>query len=265
MPAEKDRWIYRNQDADAIKKAAQDQFEAGNYIDVNAGIFVDKEAEYPQWLVKRASGCWCHVLLTALTLKPSWADRASTTNSWSTLSLESECYENCCLLSQVLISKLSLSVWVMTVCPETTAERLEIADKLVNGLVKNNVPIENSFIDPLYNLFLQKIHLGLSFSMLQMKSWKSSQSTVCGLSNISYGLPVRSLNQTFAVMAIAKGLDGLIINPLDKKMMANIIAAETLTARDSYCGKYLKSYRKKKFDFLLNKWSRFCTTKISGE
>jgi hypothetical protein len=33
--------------------------------------------------------------------------------------------------------------------------------------------------------------------------------TACGLSNISYGLPARKfMNQTFMVMAIAKGLDG---------------------------------------------------------
>jgi cobalamin-dependent methionine synthase I len=44
------------------------------------------------------------------------------------------------------------------------------------------------------------------------------------LSNISFGLPERKfLNQT--VMVIAKGLDHAIINPLDKKMMPNSIAA----------------------------------------
>ena len=56
------------------------------------------------------------------------------------------------------------------------------------------------------------------------------------------------LNQTFAVMAIAKGLDGLIINPLDQRMMANMIAAEALAGRDNYCMKYLKAYRAKKFE-----------------
>jgi len=32
------------------------------------------------------------------------------------------------------------------------------------------------------------------------------------------------MNQTFITMAIAKVLDGAIINPLDDRMMANIIA-----------------------------------------
>jgi 5-methyltetrahydrofolate--homocysteine methyltransferase len=51
------------------------------------------------------------------------------------------------------------------------------------------------------------------------------------------------------VMAIAKGLDGAIVNPLDKKMMANIIAAEALMGKDEYCGNYLTAYREKKFEF----------------
>jgi 5-methyltetrahydrofolate--homocysteine methyltransferase len=50
-------------------------------------------------------------------------------------------------------------------------------------------------------------------------------------------------------MAIAKGLDGAIINPLDKKMMANIITAEALAGKDEYCAEYLKAYRANLFEF----------------
>ena len=71
---------------------------------------------------------------------------------------------------------------------------------------------------------------------------------MCGLSNISFGLPDRKfLNQTLMVMAMAKGLDGAIINPLDKKK-ASIIAAQTLLGNDDYCTNYLNAYRAKKLD-----------------
>ena len=56
------------------------------------------------------------------------------------------------------------------------------------------------------------------------------------------------MNQTFMTMAIAKGLDGAIINPLDKKMMANIIAAEALSGRDNFCMNYLKAFRAGMFE-----------------
>jgi 5-methyltetrahydrofolate--homocysteine methyltransferase len=44
-------------------------------------------------------------------------------------------------------------------------------------------------------------------------------------------------------MAIAKGLDGAIVNPLDEKMMANIITATALAGRDDFCMEYIKAYR----------------------
>ena len=43
-------------------------------------------------------------------------------------------------------------------------------------------------------------------------------------------------------MAIAKGLDGAIINTLDQGMMATIIAAKTLDDRDNFCMNYLKAF-----------------------
>ena len=41
------------QNEEEIKKVASDQVQAGtDFVDVNAGIFVGKEADYLQWLVK---------------------------------------------------------------------------------------------------------------------------------------------------------------------------------------------------------------------
>ena len=53
------------------------------------------------------------------------------------------------------------------------------------------------------------------------------------------------MNQTLMIMAIAKGLDGAIMNPLDQRMMANIATAEAVAGKDNYCMNYLKAYRSK--------------------
>jgi 5-methyltetrahydrofolate--homocysteine methyltransferase len=50
------------------------------------------------------------------------------------------------------------------------------------------------------------------------------------------------------IMAIAKGLDDAIANLLDKKMMANIIAAESMMGRNEFCTNYLKAYRSKQLE-----------------
>ena len=118
-------------------------------------------------------------------------------------------------------------------------------------MLKNDVKISNIFVDPLVQPLSVNTNFGKEFLDAVEKIMKQYESihTACSLSNISYGLPERKfLNQTFMIMAIAKGLNCVIANPLDKKMMANIIAAETLIGRDDFCTTYLKAYRKEQFE-----------------
>jgi 5-methyltetrahydrofolate--homocysteine methyltransferase len=73
--------------------------------------------------------------------------------------------------------------------------------------------------------------------------------TICGLSNVSFGLPNRKqLNQIFLVMAMTKGLDAVILDPCDRRIMANLITTMTLSEKDDYCMNYLMAFREGKFD-----------------
>jgi 5-methyltetrahydrofolate--homocysteine methyltransferase len=130
--------------------------------------------------------------------------------------------------------------------PQTVDDRMKIADKLVNGLVRNRVSVENIHIDPLVQPLSVNDRFGMEFILAieRIISAFPGIHTMCGLSNISFGLPNRKfLNQTFMSMAIARGLDGAIVNPLDQRMMGTIIAAEALAGRDNYCMQYLKAHR----------------------
>ena len=169
----------------------------------------------------------------------------------NSISLEKERYEN--LMPIVAGTDMKVIALCMSDegMPESVEDRLRIADKLVNGLLQNNVKLENIFVDPLVQPMSVNNHFGTEFlnAVEQIMQKFDGIHTACGLSNISYGLPVRAfLNQTFMVMAITKGLDGAIVNPLDKKMMANIVAAETLAGKDNYCMNYLKAYRAGKLE-----------------
>ena len=65
-----------------------------------------------------------------------------------------------------------------------------------------------------------------------------------GLSNVSFGVPVRKLvNQTFLMLLLARGLDAAILDPCDRQLMANVAAAEALLGRDEYCERYLRAFR----------------------
>ncbi len=238
------------QDTDAIQQVAKDQSEAGaDFIDVNAGIFVGKEPQYLKWLVQTVQ----EVTDTPCAIDspdPAAIEAALNVHKGipmiNSISLEKERYDN--LMPIVAGTDMKVIALCMSDegMPQTVDDRLKIAEKLVNGLVQNNVSIENIFVDPLVQPLSVNDLFGLEFLNaieLIMKRFEGVH-TACGLSNISYGLPARKfMNQTFMAMAIARGLDGAIVNPLDKKMMASIIAAEALVGKDNFCMDYLKAYR----------------------
>jgi len=243
-------------DEGALAEVAQNQFKAGaHYIDVNAGVFVDHEVEYLQWLVQvvqKAVFAPCCLdspdpaaILAALKVHQG-------TPMINSISLEKDRWEK--LLPIVSGSGLKVVALCMSDAgmPETAEQRLAIADKLINGLVKNNVKLEDIHVDPLVQPVATNAIYGAEFlkTVEGIMTGYPGVHTMCGLSNISYGLPERKfMNQTFMTMAIAKGLDGAIVNPLDKRMMANIVAAEALAGRDDFCMNYLKAYRAGVFSF----------------
>jgi 5-methyltetrahydrofolate--homocysteine methyltransferase len=243
------------QDAAAIQKVAEDQHAAGaNFIDVNAGIFVKKEPEYLAWLVQTVqevvNGPCAIDSPNPKAIEAALAVHQGTPMI-NSISLEKERYENL----MPIIAGTDMKVIALCMSdegmPKTVEDRLKIADKLVNGLLQNNVKMGNIFVDPLVQPLSVDDTFGTEFikAVEQIMQKFEGIHTACGLSNISYGLPVRPfLNQTFMVMAITKGLDGAIVNPLDKKMMANITAAETLAGKDSFCMNYLQAFRAGKFE-----------------
>ncbi len=245
-----------SRDAAAIQKVAGDQFENGaHYIDVNAGVFVGKEPEYLKWLVttvQSAVDAPCSIDSPDPKAIEAALSAHKGTAMINSISLEKERYE--ALLP--IVSGTDLKVVALCMSdkgmPETVDDRMAIADKLVNGLLQKNVRVENIYVDPLVQPVATRSDYGIEFLRAIEKIVATFEGihTLCGLSNISFGLPERKfLNQTFMVMAIARGLDGAIVNPLDKKMMANIIAAEALMGKDEFCMNYLSAYRAKKFEF----------------
>ena len=50
--------------------------------------------------------------------------------------------------------------------------------------------------------------------------------TICGLTNVSHGLPQRKLiNRTLLAEAIARGLDAAILDPTDRQLISVMRAA----------------------------------------
>jgi 5-methyltetrahydrofolate--homocysteine methyltransferase len=246
----------QEQNAAEIKKLARDQAEAGaHYIDVNAGVFIDKETEYLQWLVRTVQSevqvpC-CLDSPDPRAIEAALKVHAGTAMV-NSISLEKARYDS--IASLIAGTPLKIVALCMSDegMPDTADKRLAIADKLVNSLVQKGVEVENIFVDPLVQPLATKNTYGVEFltAVEHIRSRFPGVHTIAGMSNISFGLPERKLlNQTFMVMAIARGLDAAVMNPLDKRLMASVITTEALMGRDNFCMNYLKAYRGKRLEF----------------
>lgn len=70
--------------------------------------------------------------------------------------------------------------------------------------------------------------------------------TVCGLSNISFGMPERSfINSTFLTMAIANGLTMAIANPMQELLVGASLASDLLLAKEGADTAYIEFAERK--------------------
>ena len=84
-------------------------------------------------------------------------------------------------------------------------------------------------------------------AVLELVRWINEElgcNTVCGASNISFGLPDReAVNANFVAMLIAAGMTSAITNPLKPELKKSIMAADMLMGHDPDCLRWLKYQR----------------------
>lgn len=240
-------------DAAFIRSLARRQHEAGaHYIDVNCGTFVHNEPELLSWLVQEVQDELGGLPLCIDSPNPLAVEAALKVHQGTALlnsiSGEKERYE----ALEPLVVKYGCKIVVLCMddefgIPPDAATRFSIASRIIDSLADKGVSHDHIYIDPLIQPISVDSKNGLSSAetiRMVLERYPEVHS-ICGLSNISFGLPERKLlNQAYMVVCAAYGLDAVILDPEDKKMMALVHAAEALLNRDPYCGNYLKAYRK---------------------
>jgi 5-methyltetrahydrofolate--homocysteine methyltransferase len=124
-------------------------------------------------------------------------------------------------------------------------ERFRIAKKIVERAERYGIPRADVLIDPLAMPVGAVQGAGNHlFQIVRMVREELGCNTICGASNISFGLPNRkTLNATFVAMAIAAGLPCAITNPLESEIMAAIRAADVMMGYDENCANWIMSQR----------------------
>lgn len=128
--------------------------------------------------------------------------------------------------------------------PNKAIKRFEIAEKIVNRALEYGIKREDIYIDPLtLTVSAQQEEVIETLKALKMIKEKLGVRTVLGISNISFGMPMREMiNETFLVMAMEAGLDLPIINPNKENMIGAVRAFKLLNNFDKSGADYITAY-----------------------
>jgi 5-methyltetrahydrofolate--homocysteine methyltransferase len=137
-----------------------------------------------------------------------------------------------------------------TAMPKTVEERLEETDILVCTLEEVGVDLNRLYVDTIVMTIGSNQEQGRAVidSTREVKKRYGSKGvkTSVGLSNVSFGLPKRTLlNQAFLAMLLEAGLDMAVIDPRDEGMMNILRASEAIIGTDQNCLKYMRHVRSK--------------------
>lgn len=240
-------------DAGFIRRLARNQVEAGaHYIDVNCGTFVQNEPELLSWMVREVQQELDGLPLCIDSPNPLAVEAALRVHRGAAMlnSISGEKERFAAL--EPLVVKHGCKVVVLCMddesgIPPDADTRFKIAARIIESLAGKGVRHDDIYVDPLIQPISVDTKNGLAAAdtIRLVRERFPGVHAICGLSNISFGLPERKLlNQAYMVVCAAFGLDAVILDPEDKKMMALVYAVEALLNRDPYCGGYLKAYRK---------------------
>ncbi len=238
------------QDVDFVSEVAREQAEAGaHYIDVNAGTFLDKEVDYLCWLVQVVQKA-VDLPLCLDSPNPEALAEAIKHHKGepmiNSISLEKERFQ--ALLPVVTDHPCRVVALCMaeTSMPTTVEERVQVGAQLINELTNNGIPLEKIYVDPL----VQPISVDTGMGTAVLGAIKSIMNdfpgvnTICGLSNISFGLPMRkTINRNFLALCMTSGLSAAILDPTDQELMATLLSADMLLGRDEYCESFINAYQ----------------------
>jgi 5-methyltetrahydrofolate corrinoid/iron sulfur protein methyltransferase len=233
-----------------IEDLARRQAEAGaSWIDVNAGSSPEREPDDLAWLVEVVQAVVDRPL-SIDTANPKALAKAlavvARTPLVNSISGERD------RLDEMLPQAAAAGSPVVALAlddggiPATMDGRMTVVHRLLAATRDAGIPDERVFVDPLVMTVATNVE-SASIALATMRAVRAAYPEVhltSGLSNVSFGLPVRSLvNRTYLTLAMDAGLDSAILDPLDRELRAALLATELVLGRDRHCLAYTRAFR----------------------
>ena len=239
-------------DADLIRDRARMQAEAGaTFLDVCASVEEDVEVETLKWMID---------LVQEVTDTPICVDSPSAKSCVAAIpfckrpglvnsvSLEGDKIDT-------IFPVIADTDWecVALLCdndgiPDSVERRMKVFHGIMEKAKEYHIAPNRLHIDPLVvTLSTDQTALTVFADCCrQIKAEYPEIHITSGLSNISFGLPVRkNINQAFMVLAMNAGMDSAIVDPTNKNMIGMIYATNALLEQDEYCLKYIDKFTAK--------------------
>ncbi len=125
--------------------------------------------------------------------------------------------------------------------PNSARDRVDIAYKIVQEAQKYGIKKKDIIIDPLaMSVSADSKSAALTLDCIEILTEGLGLKTTLGVSNISFGLPLRqSLNSTFFALALERGLSAAIMNPYSEEMLKTYYNFKALKGLDENFEEYI--------------------------
>ena len=243
-----------NRDSATIIGLALEQEKAGaQFIDINVGTgegSSEDEIRSMQWIIgllqEKCEGLLCidsadkEVLVAGL---KQGQEKIGLINSVK--ATDDSIVEIMALSAEFHVPVIGLAM-DETGIPTDVRGRIRACGKIAKGAEQFGVPIDHIYFDPLVLPVSTDASQGqVTLETLRgIKASFAGAKTVLAVSNISFGLPVRSqINTALLQMAMMLSVDAVLVNPLDPAISAAIKSAEVILGKDRHCRRYTRAYR----------------------
>jgi len=123
--------------------------------------------------------------------------------------------------------------------------RFAVAKRIVERAADHGIPREDILVDPLLMPIGALPTAGRQvFRILGRLRDELKVNTICGASNVSFGLPNREgINGSFLAMAMASGLTSAITNALADGVRQSVMAGDVLMGNDRDAARWIRTFR----------------------
>ena len=130
--------------------------------------------------------------------------------------------------------------------PPTLNERRDIVYYLLDESKKFGYSKEDVVVDGLVmTISSDRSAANMTLDLIEWCGSDLGINTICGLSNVSFGLPAREhINASFLAMAMSRGLTMAIANPASDILIDALFSCSALSGRDKNLTGYIERFTK---------------------